>query len=383
MFKSVKAALAPLIPSAPISFPPKDAWETGVLYSYGDLTFTLELLKGDTRSGQSPAGESWSVIMPAAYGYFPGIMGADTEDVDVYVASPFNSINGSIFIIDQIDPATQTFDEHKVMLGFDSKDLAKSTYEAVFSDGSGASRIGAMSYLSSQELLTWIFSGDHSGPYAWSPPAPLQAQPPSVVPPSEIIEIKLLADPSNAPVIHKVPMSEYNQLTTIYITSAFDADRWGSAADEIVRTLQTATQGDQVVIVIASPGGEVALACRIASAIETTKATVTTRAFGLVASAACLLWAEGHIREVAPASYFMQHMSSHMDGGKTTDIARRAAAMARYVRDVILAKAVSINLFTDDEVSDMIDKNQDIYLTGREVVSRTHAILLTAQERLA
>ncbi len=382
MFKNIKAALAPLIPSTPIPFPPADAWTVGALYTYNDLTFTLELLRGDTRSGQSPTGETWSVIMPAAYGYFPGIMGADSEDVDVYIASPFDT-NGSIFIVDQINPNSQTFDEHKVMMGFESKDLARATYEAVFSDGSGSSRVGAISYMSPQDLSTWIASGDHTVPYAWTPSTPLQVQPQSSAPPSEIIEIKLLPDPSLMPVIHKAAMTDSNQLTTIYITSAFDADRWGSAADEIVRIIQTAVQGDQIVIIIASPGGEVSLACRIASAIETTKATVTTRAFGLVASAACMLWAEGHIREVAPASYFMQHMSSHMDGGKTTDIARRAAAMARYVRDVILARAISINLFTDDEVSAMIDKNQDIYLTGREVASRTNAVLLTTKEKLA
>ena len=57
-------------------------------------------------------------------------VGKDKDHVDVFIGNKPEASN--IYIIDQIDPNSGKFDEHKVMLGFDSQAKAKQTYLAAF-----------------------------------------------------------------------------------------------------------------------------------------------------------------------------------------------------------------------------------------------------------
>jgi uncharacterized protein len=109
----------------------------------------------ETPKGTSRQGSGWTVAhMPADYGYIRATEGADGEQIDVFVGSNHDSQRA--WLIDQINPRTAKFDEHKVMLGFDDKASAVACYEAAFTDGSGASRIGGMTELSLTALRDWL-----------------------------------------------------------------------------------------------------------------------------------------------------------------------------------------------------------------------------------
>ena len=107
------------------------------------LKLSVENEKGSVRSKKTPDGETaWEVTMPAHYGRILGTTGADGDHVDFYMGD--DEASDKVFVVDQIDPETGRFDEHKVMLGFATNAEARKAYQAGFSDGSGASRMGAI-----------------------------------------------------------------------------------------------------------------------------------------------------------------------------------------------------------------------------------------------
>jgi hypothetical protein len=105
--------------------------------------------------------------MPAHYGYVKGTMGADGDQVDVYVGDKPASTH--VFVVDQKDPATGAFDEHKAMLGFDTRAEALAAYDGGFSDGSGPSRRGNVTYMTADEFKQQVRNGDMTTPIADHP----------------------------------------------------------------------------------------------------------------------------------------------------------------------------------------------------------------------
>ena len=73
--------------------------------------------------------------MPATYGYFLGTVGADKDHVDVFVGDTLDA--PSFWVINQTQPDSAKFDEHKVVAGVTSADEAKRIYLDSFSDGFG------------------------------------------------------------------------------------------------------------------------------------------------------------------------------------------------------------------------------------------------------
>lgn len=118
------------------------------------IDISIENDKGSTRSGKDASGKPWSVKMPADYGYAKRTVGADGDHVDTYVGPYPDST--SVFVIDQKDIQSGKFDEHKIMLGFNSLHDAENTYIAGFSDGKGKERIGAISRLTIDEFKHWL-----------------------------------------------------------------------------------------------------------------------------------------------------------------------------------------------------------------------------------
>lgn len=128
------------------------------------LDLSVENKKGSTRSKVGPDGKTaWSVTMPAHYGRILGTEGADGDHVDFYMGEDEGS--EAVFVVDQIDPKTGEFDEHKVMLGFKDEAEAKAAYEAGFSDGSGKSRMGAITHWSAGD-----FDQQVKNPDRWKSP---------------------------------------------------------------------------------------------------------------------------------------------------------------------------------------------------------------------
>ncbi len=128
-----------------------------------DFDVTLETAKGATRTGTSPSGKPWSVVMPAHYGYIKRTTGADGDHVDVYVGSKPKARR--VFVVDQYDPKTRQFDEHKVILGVGTKAEATKLYDGGFSDGSGPARRRNVHTLTQDAFKTWLREGDQTKPY--------------------------------------------------------------------------------------------------------------------------------------------------------------------------------------------------------------------------
>jgi len=137
-------------------------YKKGHLNLHG-MQLSIENPKGSVRSGTDPNGQAWSVQMPAHYGYIRRTEGADGDHVDAYLgddhASPI------AHVIDQVDPHTKQFDEHKVMLGFGSTPEAVNTYVRGFSDGSGHQRLGDVTPVSINDLRDWLKNGDTTKPF--------------------------------------------------------------------------------------------------------------------------------------------------------------------------------------------------------------------------
>lgn len=148
---------------------PTDAQKEAGNYKVGrtriaGLEISIENPKGSIRSKtNAETGEAWSVKMPAHYGRILRTKGADGDHVDVYIGDQPDS--PSVFIVDQVDPDTGAFDEHKTILGTRSIEEARALYDAGFSDGRGAERRGNITFLTMQGFKDWLANGDTSKPF--------------------------------------------------------------------------------------------------------------------------------------------------------------------------------------------------------------------------
>ena len=115
---------------------------------------SIENPKGSVRSGTSPDGTKWSNTLACDYGDIRGTESVDGDPVDIYLSD--HPEKGAVFVIDQIDPKTKEFDEHKVMYGFDSIEDAKKTYLACYQKGWGG--LGWITPVTKAEFRKWIDS---------------------------------------------------------------------------------------------------------------------------------------------------------------------------------------------------------------------------------
>ena len=107
------------------------------------MDIAVENPAGSTRSGTDVEGKPWSNEMSHHYGEIEGSKGADGDPVDVFIGN--NPQSDKAFVVNQIDPTTGEFDEHKVILAADSKEQADEIYHANYSaDWKGAESIVEM-----------------------------------------------------------------------------------------------------------------------------------------------------------------------------------------------------------------------------------------------
>lgn len=140
----------------------------------GGLQATIETPMGAERTGTGENGQTWSVHMPADYGYIKGTTGADGDHIDAYFGPDTHRAQHlPVYVIDQINPRDGSFDEHKAMIGFPTEEAARHAYQAAFSDGSAQSRLGAMNPMSWRQFRTWAKTGGTQGPISYKPPPTL------------------------------------------------------------------------------------------------------------------------------------------------------------------------------------------------------------------
>lgn len=155
---------------------PSEAQKEAGNYPKGKVTIngldiSIENPKGSVRSGTDAQGKPWQVTMPATYGYILGTEGKDKDHLDVYLG-PIAGHAASTYIVNQADPKTGKFDEHKVLYGFPSAKEAMATYDAAFSDGSGPTRGRSVVAYTEQQFQQWLKDGNHKVPAPKEPTLP-------------------------------------------------------------------------------------------------------------------------------------------------------------------------------------------------------------------
>ena len=115
---------------------------------------TIEQPKGSVRSGTDADGKRWETVMNNTYGYMRGTEGVDGDHIDVFLSD--NPESGNVYVIDQRDPKTGEFDEHKVMYGFGSMEEARDAYLKNYTPGWQG--LGAITEVSKDEFTKWIGS---------------------------------------------------------------------------------------------------------------------------------------------------------------------------------------------------------------------------------
>ena len=139
---------------------PSDAQKESGNYKKGHIKFggydyTIENPKGSTRSGKDADGKEWKVTMHDTYGYIRGKFSKDGDHLDMFIndKADLDNWNGDVFVVDQVNP-DGSFDEHKVMYGYDSMDDAKKAYLANYSDGWQG--LGNITGVSKDEFDKWL-----------------------------------------------------------------------------------------------------------------------------------------------------------------------------------------------------------------------------------
>lgn len=122
------------------------------------LDIAIESPRGSTRSGTDNDGNAWSVTMHNHYGYIKRTEGADGDHVDVFIGP--NPDSEKVFIVDQVN-ADGSFDEHKILMAFDSKLKARSGYKSNYSNGW---KVGPITSMTMGEFKEWLKSGDTKKP---------------------------------------------------------------------------------------------------------------------------------------------------------------------------------------------------------------------------
>ena len=121
--------------SAEVNTEPTEAQKKAGNYKKGHVTIgsfdiTIENPAGSVRRGVDADGKEWSTTMANAYGEIRGTQSVDGDPIDVFLATDMDAWNGrKVFVVDQTN-TDGSFDEHKVMLGFNDKDEAMGAYLA-------------------------------------------------------------------------------------------------------------------------------------------------------------------------------------------------------------------------------------------------------------
>ncbi len=129
--------------------------------SFGGYDYTVETPKGVTRSGKDEQGKPWSVTMHDTYGYILGKIGVDGDHIDMFIndAADLDTFDGNVYVVDQVNPETGEFDEHKVMYGYPSEEAATEAYLANYSKGWKG--LGKVTSVPKTTFDRWLESSGH------------------------------------------------------------------------------------------------------------------------------------------------------------------------------------------------------------------------------
>lgn len=124
----------------------------------GQFNITVENPKGSVRRGTDANGNPWETTMQNTYGYICGTEGVDGDHIDVFLTDDIDGWNGRrVYVVDQYNE-DGTFDEHKVMLGFNDEDDARNAYLSNYSEDWANNRKIVITSTNLEDFEKWINS---------------------------------------------------------------------------------------------------------------------------------------------------------------------------------------------------------------------------------
>lgn len=114
---------------------------------------TIEQPKGSVRRGTDANGKQWEQKMNNTYGYIRGTEGVDGDHIDIFLSD--DPTQGNVYVVDQVNP-DGSFDEHKVMYGFNSAEDARAAYLSNYEEGWQG--LGTITEVSKDEFKKWVNS---------------------------------------------------------------------------------------------------------------------------------------------------------------------------------------------------------------------------------
>lgn len=93
------------------------------------IPISIEYKRGDIQTGtNSETGEEWSREFKVHYGFFDGIRATDGDSLDVFVKP--KALKGKpVYVVHNLTPGGDKFDEDKVFMGFDNPHQVKMIWE--------------------------------------------------------------------------------------------------------------------------------------------------------------------------------------------------------------------------------------------------------------
>lgn len=129
-------------------------YKKGLIYLHG-MRVSIENPQGSKRSGKSKDGTEWESELKNHYGYIRGSEGRDKDHVDLFLGPDPEDKDLRVYVVDQVDPDTGVFDEHKVMIGFPDADSAADAYRSNY--GEDWAGMGAITELPLTSFKKWVF----------------------------------------------------------------------------------------------------------------------------------------------------------------------------------------------------------------------------------
>lgn len=162
----------------------------------------------------------------------------------------------------------------------------------------------------------------------------------------------------------EVPVVQKDKTTYVYFTTEVQEPH---VYNELCHLLNTAEKDEKFVFTINTPGGMIDSAIMLIQAIKNTKAHITARLSGTVASAGTIISMYVDTIEVSDHIAFMIHNYSAGNSGKGHEMKARQKFMDSQLET--LFKDSYTGFLTDDEMTDVID-GRDMWIGKDEVLRR-------------
>lgn len=136
---------------------------------------------------------------------------------------------------------------------------------------------------------------------------------------------------------------------------------------EAIDLIRTAPEGDTITLFITSHGGDCDIADNYISAIKDSRATITARAIGCVASSGTSVWLAAPNRTCDERAYFMFHNIQLDMGGDAKILKTRLDFYERHYGPT--EEALYRGILTPEEISTIFNAGE-VYITGADMLKR-------------